>query len=115
MQVYEKKWGREIWIVNRDYCGKKMIIEKGFQTSLHFHKNKSETFYLVSGKVLVEIGDEKKILSENEKIDISPEIKHRIVGLETSELIEFSTHHSEADTYRIEESCPVDKAYMVVH
>ena len=35
----EKVWGEEHWIVNRDYCGKKMVLNKGFRCSLHFHKD----------------------------------------------------------------------------
>ena len=49
----KKKWGKEIWIVNREYCGKKLVLNKGFRCSMHFHKNKDETFYILTGKVLM--------------------------------------------------------------
>ena len=58
----KKEWGKEQWIVNRDYCGKKLILNKGFRCSMHYHKNKDETFYILTGKVLMEIDNEKHIM-----------------------------------------------------
>ena len=47
-KVVEKDWGREIWMANNqeeDYCGKILQINQGYNTSLHFHLEKHETFY----------------------------------------------------------------------
>ena len=104
----KKKWGKEIWIVNRDYCGKKLILNKGFRCSMHFHKNKDETFYILTGKVLMEIGNKKHIMLPGHSILIEPNTKHRFTGLEDSEIIEFSTHHKDSDSYRDELSGKVD-------
>ena len=41
-KIVEKKWGSEEWITNRDYCGKKLILNKGFRCSMHHHKNKDD-------------------------------------------------------------------------
>ncbi len=54
IKIVTKEWGEERWIVNRDYCGKLLILKKGFRCSLHYHKNKDETFYVNKGKVLME-------------------------------------------------------------
>jgi hypothetical protein len=44
---FEKVWGEEQWLVNTGaYCGKRMLLKKGFQCSLHHHKIKDETFIL---------------------------------------------------------------------
>jgi D-lyxose ketol-isomerase len=88
-----KVWGEEHWIVNRQYCGKKLVLRKGFRCSLHFHKQKDEVFYVISGRVLLEHGD-----------GIAPGVVHRFWGLEDAEIIEFSTHHEDEDSYRIETS-----------
>ena len=56
----QKVWGSEEWIVNRAYCGKKLILNKGFRCSMHYHKNKDETFYILKGKVLMEIDNKNK-------------------------------------------------------
>src|SRR4051812_37450647 len=43
----DKIWGREIWITNTAlYCGKHLLLNKGYQCSLHYHKIKDETFHL---------------------------------------------------------------------
>ena len=103
-----KEWGKEIWIVNRDYCGKKLILNKGFRCSMHYHKNKDETFYILNGQVLLEIGMQKNIMLPGDSILIKPGQKHRFTGLEFSEIMEFSTHHEDSDSYREELSGKVD-------
>ena len=104
----KKEWGKEVWIVNRDYCGKKLVLNKGFRCSMHHHKNKDETFYVLKGKVLMEIGDEKHIMLPGHSILIKPNTRHRFTGLEDSEIMEFSTHHEDSDSYREELSGKVD-------
>ena len=59
IEIYPKVWGEEHWIVNKEYCGKKLVLKKGFRCSMHFHKIKDETFYVISGKVLIELGTKK--------------------------------------------------------
>ena len=103
-----KVWGHEEIIVNRDYCGKKLILNKGFRCSMHYHKLKDETFYILSGKVLLEIGMKKWIMLPGDSMLIKPGQKHRFTGLEDSEIIEFSTHHEDSDSYRDEISGKVD-------
>ena len=98
--VYPKVWGEEHWIVNREYCGKKLVLKKGYRCSIHHHKVKDETFYVISGKVLMEINGRVRVLNSGEKQHISIADRHRFTGLEDSEMIEFSTHHKEDDSYR---------------
>lgn len=108
MEIINKVWGHEEIIVNREYCGKKLVLNKGFRCSMHFHKNKDETFYILTGKVLMEIGIQKNIMLPGSSILIKPGQKHRFTGLEPSEIIEFSTHHEDSDSYRDELSGKVD-------
>ena len=103
-----KDWGKEVWIVNRAYCGKKLILNKGFRCSMHYHKIKDETFYILKGNVLMEAGDKKYVMLPGQSILIEPNTKHRFTGLEDSEIIEFSTHHEDSDSYREELSGKVD-------
>ena len=101
-KIVQKIWGSEEWITNRDYCGKKLILNKGFRCSMHHHKNKDETFYILKGKVLMETDKQSLIMNEGESILIEPHTKHRFTGLEYSEIMEFSTHHEDSDSYREE-------------
>ena len=104
----EKVWGKEIWLTNEEYCGKILVLKKGFRCSVHHHKNKDETFYVSKGKVLMELGDEKAVMVPGQSLLITPGAKHRFTGLEDSEIFEFSTHHEDSDSYRSEPSGPVD-------
>lgn len=104
IKIVPKEWGEEHWIVNRDYCGKLLILKKGFRCSLHYHKNKDETFFVTKGKVLLELDGEKIILLPGEAQLVLPNQKHRFTGLRDSEIIEFSTHHEDSDSYREEYS-----------
>jgi mannose-6-phosphate isomerase-like protein (cupin superfamily) len=103
----EKVWGSELWIVDTGrYCGKALTLNTGYRSSMHYHKNKDETFYVDRGMVLLELDDEFRIMEEGDIQRIRPGQKHRFTGLaelykdDYSEIIEFSTHHEESDSYR---------------
>ena len=54
----KKEWGHELWLVNNeeeDYCGKILFIEKGRHTSMHYHLDKHETFYVLEGTLRVDM------------------------------------------------------------
>lgn len=108
-EIHPKGWGYEKWIVNSPlYCGKLLYINMNMKCSFHFHKIKTETFYLQSGlvKVLYSYGDEisqtnEVVLNRGESFHVPIGLRHQMIALEDSELFEFSTQHFEEDTYRI--------------
>ena len=53
--VVQKGWGYElIWSTNELYCGKIMVFEKaGNKFSMHFHKEKDESWFVNSGRFLL--------------------------------------------------------------
>jgi hypothetical protein len=103
----EKGWGNEIWIVNGKYCGKILNFNKGAQFSDHFHILKTETFFLMKGKLELKTIDlstaspEYRIIEGGQVIDIPTNCPHQIKALEESVVIEFSTEHFDSDSYRI--------------
>lgn len=103
-KIVKKVWGNEAWIVNRpDYCGKMLFVKKGYRCSKHYHVKKAETFFILKGKVLFEYGNsDKQILQPGDIIDIPRQKLHRFTGLEDSQIVEFSTHHEDDDSYRLE-------------
>ena len=114
MKTVKKLWGSEEWIVNNSlYCGKILNLKKGFQSSLHFHKNKHETFYLLEGKVLMEVEGNKKIMKAGDVQTLEPKTKHRFTPIVDSKIIEFSTQHKDSDTYREIESQKVNVEVFV--
>ena len=107
--IEPKGWGREVWIANNaKYCGKILEIRKGKRCSLHFHKLKSESFYLRRGRLRIRLKESVDAdtirefdLQEGECMDIPPGLLHQMQAIEDSELYEFSTQHFESDSYRI--------------
>ncbi|MBD3259014.1 cupin domain-containing protein, partial [Candidatus Woesearchaeota archaeon] len=108
----EKKWGHEDWIVNYEnanYCGKRLVLKKGYQCSIHYHKIKSEVFYINQGCVLLQAYGEEKLMKLGDSLLIEPGTKHRFIGLSDAEIIEFSSHHKDEDSYRDEPSGKIDE------
>ena len=107
--IEPKGWCREVWIANNDkYCGKILEIRKGKRCSLHFHKLKTESFYLRRGRLRIRLKEPVEAdtirefdLHEGECMDVPPGLVHQMEAIEDSELYEFSTQHFESDSYRI--------------
>lgn len=105
VDIVPKVWGYEKWLENNDkYCCKILSVKKGYQCSLHYHKSKDETFVVTEGHVRLELGKEVLHLRPGAFVRIPPNTHHRFTGIENSLIMEVSTHHDEADSYRLEES-----------
>ncbi|MFH1331697.1 MAG: cupin domain-containing protein [archaeon] len=109
IKVVPKDWGRELWVVNHDYyCGKFLEIKKGWCSSLHNHDTKDETFLLYRGLLSMEHPKNYWFMEPGNVQRIKPGETHRFTALKHSVIIEFSTHHDDADTIRHEWGKPVD-------
>jgi len=109
----KKEWGHEEWIVNNDkYCGKKLVFKEGYHFSMHYHKIKDETFYVLSGTMYLEMEyegiKETHLVHPGDIIHILPNMLHRLTALTDASIIEFSTHHMDEDSYRTSPSGFVD-------
>jgi len=104
----KKVWGDEYWIVNSlegSYCSKILILNPDHVSSLHYHKNKCETFTVLAGIVKIKHKDTEHICITGDSILINPENEHRFEALiSPAVILETSTWHDDCDTYRIEES-----------
>jgi mannose-6-phosphate isomerase-like protein (cupin superfamily) len=108
--VDQKGWGYEmIWATNEKYCGKIMVFNREMaQTSMHFHREKDETWFVNSGKFKVKWIDTKDSkLYEQELIEGStwhnpPLQPHQLICLsKEGSVTEVSTPDSVEDNYRI--------------
>ncbi len=98
---HPKVWGSEDWIINNEkYCGKRLLLNKGYQCSVHYHKIKEETFYVNRGLVLLQVGTERVLMKPGDSLEIKPDERHRFIGITDAEIMEFSTKHMEEDSYR---------------
>jgi len=105
-EIHKKGWGYENWLVNCPlYCGKILHFNKGKQCSLHYHKIKDETFYILKGKIALSIMEGshlvQKTLKEGDTFHVMPRMIHSMKGLTDADMIEISTQHFEDDSYRI--------------
>jgi quercetin dioxygenase-like cupin family protein len=109
-EIHPKGWGREIWIANTLlYCGKILVLNEGKRCSIHYHKLKDETFYILKGKVEMRIWQLNEypdnggrfVMNPSEVLHVPPTLVHQFLGLEDSEILEVSTQHFEEDSYRL--------------
>lgn len=99
----DKPWGYEkILILTEMYSTKELYIKEGFRTSLHYHIEKDETMYILSGSGYIEFEDKKEYFSKNDSVRIQPGVVHSIVATENTLLHEVSTPYLE-DTVCIED------------
>lgn len=113
MEKVEKDWGHEEIITNNKiYCGKLLHLKAGHSSSIHAHKDKDETFYILKGKILLEHNGKKETMDEGDSIRIEPHDVHGFTGIENSIIIEFSTHHEDSDTYRAKMSGRAKTVYV---
>ena len=109
-----KLWGKEIVNENHDrFCSKKLVMNKGSFSSIHYHKDKMENFALEKGHLRLELGDEVIDLLPGMSVTIWPEQSHRFAAYEDSEIFEASTFHSDDDVYRIENSYLARELYAL--
>lgn len=106
----DKGWGFEIiWATNEKYCGKLLVFEKvGSKFSMHFHKEKDETWFVNAGKfklryMNLEDGSiHEQELKEGDVWRNPPMIPHQLEALSPQSVIfEVSTPDSVEDNYRI--------------
>ena len=106
----EKTWGFEsIFVTNDKYSGKFLMFAKaGDETSMHFHKEKHETFYCMGGRFEIKLTKTEDgtvysvFLKEGDTLTLEPLTPHQIIALENdSVLLEVSTPDSVEDNYRL--------------
>ena len=104
----DKPWGYEIrWALNEKYIGKILRIEPGQKLSRQYHQQKDETFYVLEGKLVLELGREKDlvqvIMHPGTSRRIKPGTIHRFAApSEGCTLIEVSTPEID-DVVRLED------------
>ena len=103
-----KGWGSEnIWATNDKYCGKLLKFNTGSKFSMHFHAEKEETWYVLSGSFIVRWIDTananqyEQTLKEGDTWHNKPLLPHQLICVEEGVIIEVSTPDSVEDNYRV--------------
>jgi len=85
------RWGLvEFWVANEEkegYCGKFLFLFADQVCPAHHHKFKHETFFVVKGKVAMQINEEEKLLREGDFLPISQGVVHSFRAVEGPALL----------------------------
>jgi mannose-6-phosphate isomerase-like protein (cupin superfamily) len=104
----EKPWGNElIWAETERYVGKILHVKKGHALSLQYHVKKDETVMVLSGKMAFthyfENEEPRTVeLGPREPFHITPGLRHRMVAVEDTDIVEVSTTELD-DVVRLED------------
>ena len=103
-----KGWGSEdIWVTNDKYCGKLMNFNTGAKFSMHFHREKDETWYVNEGVFIYRWIDtetaevHEQQLYPGDSVRQLPGQPHQLEALSDGEVFEVSTQHFDSDSYRV--------------
>ncbi len=106
--VVEKGWGSEVIFATTDkYCGKLLNFNTGAKFSMHFHHEKDESWYVLTGKFIVKVIDTNNasqhdiLLEPGNTWHNKPLLPHQVICLEEGTIIEVSTPDSVEDNYRV--------------
>lgn len=111
--LHRKVWGCELWIHNSPlYTFKILSFLARASGSMHFHRHKTETWFVESGQfhlVLIDPATGERHgfpLRPGDVFHLPAGTMHQLSCLEAGKIFEASTPHDEADTYRICPSTP---------
>ena len=104
----DKPWGHEEWWAETEtYAGKLLHVKAGHRLSLQLHREKDESSYVLSGRLLLIWGEDAAELREQEigpgsAWRVEPGAVHTIEALDDSVIVEVSTPHLD-DVVRLED------------
>ena len=76
--------------VEQGYCGKFIFMFAGQTCPSHHHRIKHETFFIVKGRVEMELSGRRRILSQGDRLVVDQNCKHAFTALENSLVLESS-------------------------
>lgn len=87
----ERSWGYFLQFTQNEQSTVKLLyMKKGQATSLQYHHNRSEKWYVISGKVLASKGIHSRILEPSHTMNIDKIQRHKLEALENSVILEIS-------------------------
>lgn len=95
-----KQWGAIIInCVNRQYCKKLIIMLPGQRHPAHFHKRKEETFQILSGELILDLGHGEKVYRPGDIVLVEKGVKHSFRSENGTIFEEISSTHYPDDSY----------------
>lgn len=89
--LIERPWGGYTILKKTNlYWVKKLFVNKSKRLSLQSHALRNEVWYVLSGEILVQLGNKEKHLYAGDVIFIPKLRKHRITAVKKSCVLEFA-------------------------
>jgi mannose-6-phosphate isomerase-like protein (cupin superfamily) len=107
LKVVEKAWGREVHLINIEYCGKLLIFNPNSKFSMHYHMIKDEAWFVQQGTFIFRWIDTKnakiieQTLNEGDCVRIERGLPHQLETIEGGTIFEVSTKDYPEDSYRV--------------
>jgi sialic acid synthase SpsE/mannose-6-phosphate isomerase-like protein (cupin superfamily) len=93
-------WGAIIInCVNRRYCKKLIVMLPGQRHPAHFHKRKEETFQILSGELILDLGQGEKVYHPGDIVLVKKGSKHGFRSENGTIFEEVSSTHYPDDSY----------------
>ena len=109
-KIVTKGWGKEvIYADHEEYCGKLLVYDKaGATSSMHFHKVKKETWYVLQGSFDYKTIDTNtgvintQVISQGDTITNETFAIHQLTARDDNSIIvEVSTKDNPDDNFRV--------------
>ncbi len=104
----------EYWVANEikaGYCAKYLFVADGQACPLHRHKTKSETFFIVKGKVRMECDGSVREMVPGEAHFVEAQTLHTFSGIGPALLLEVSMTCMVDDNFFDDERIPIGGNY----
>jgi N-acetylneuraminate synthase len=86
-------------ILNREYCKKIIIVLPGQKHPEHYHKDKSETFQVLSGILSINLDGEQRTLTCGNIVTVERNMLHSFTSESGCIFEEISSTHIKSDSY----------------
>ena len=76
--------------IEQGYCGKFLFMFEGQTCPMHHHRIKHETFFLVKGRIRMELDGRRFVMSQGDTLVVAQNARHEFSALEDSLVLESS-------------------------
>lgn len=95
-----EEWGAAILnCINREYCKKLIILLPGQKHPFHYHVKKEETFQVLYGDMLVNVGGKEQLLKAGDMETVERDVNHNFSSKNGCIFEEVSTTHYKNDSF----------------
>ena len=91
-------------LVNMSYCKKLLILQPGQKNPEHYHKEKTETFFVLVGEAVIKLDGIEHTLTPGNIIHVKPNQIHSISANTEVVIEELSSQHYPNDSYYVDET-----------